>query len=89
MKKIYHYLLLFNIIITFIVLCFFVFILSREQIILNDKIVLFGVAAFSLFLGYLWTSYLDFKKELALLAKQDELCEENERLRQLLAKNKL
>ncbi|NLH34995.1 MAG: hypothetical protein GX453_03045 [Lactococcus chungangensis] len=50
---------------------------------------MFGVAAFSLFLGYLWTSYLDFKKELALLANQDELCEENERLRQLLAKNKL
>ena len=89
MKKIYHYLLLFNIIITFIVLCFFVFILSREQIILNDKIVLFGVAAFSLFLGYLWISYLDFKKELVILAKQDELCEENEWLRQLLDKNKL
>jgi hypothetical protein len=47
---------------------------------------LFGVAAFSLFLGYLWISYLDFKKELVILAKQDELCEENEWLRQLLIK---
>lgn len=47
---------------------------------MNNKqmISLFIVLSLSLFFGFLWTSYFDFKKELAHLLKIDELQEKEQ-----------
>ena len=78
MQKPHHYLLLFNLaIITFCIwLC--IFILWKVQMNIKQITSLFAVLILSLFLGFLWTSYFDLKKELAYLLKIDKLLEKEQ-----------
>lgn len=78
MRKPHHYLLLLNLTITTFCICLFIFILWKVQMNIKQMISLFAVLILSLFLGFLWTIYFDFKKELAYLLKIDKLQEEEQ-----------
>ncbi|XOQ37581.1 MAG: Cytochrome oxidase maturation protein, cbb3-type [Lactococcus sp.] len=78
MKKTHHYLLLLNLAITAFCIGLFIFILWTMQMNNKQMISLFIVLSLSLFLGFLWTSYFDLKKELAYLLKIDKLLEKEQ-----------